>query len=326
MSSREGGGGERGESSEPHFSHPPFFHSFVPKIVSIPTQALPIAMISAAGFVRSVDGVSQDQPNSVKLVISGIYIAFPVIMNMFSFWVKLKYPIKSGKTNRLISEGIALHAAGLDAIDPITGEVVPPKDPNLTDEERHLGNILDHFAIYDLRKLCVEANTTFLLRSLEKRRYVAVLLLIGCITGVWNTFFLLEDDVLNFVPSLFQIGIGLSMMYLVIISFRVRAAWNLNELGVDVEFVRNWRATIGDVDKESKPKILQKILKTPEEVIKILKASLQKGKLRKRNIRKDISQGKMDQDTDEVENEVEMSSATAGAVVLRHRGSEESQI
>jgi Na+/melibiose symporter-like transporter len=90
-----------GERREAQFT---MFISFVPKIVSIPTQAIPIAMIAAAGFVESKDGVAQEQPASVATMISIIYIAFPVVMNIFSFMVKWNYPIKSDETNRKIAE------------------------------------------------------------------------------------------------------------------------------------------------------------------------------------------------------------------------------
>ena len=105
------------------------FISFVPKIVSIPTQALPIALIAAAGFVQSVDTDGdgevdpQDQPDSVKNVISMIYIGLPVVMNLFSFYIKWNYPIYNEEMNRKISEGIVLHASGLPAEDPVTGKV-----------------------------------------------------------------------------------------------------------------------------------------------------------------------------------------------------------
>ena len=126
-----------GERREAQFT---MFISFVPKIVSIPTQALPIALIAAAGFIESEDtdgdGVvdPQDQPNSVKTVISIIYIGLPVVMNIFSFYIKWNYPIYNEEMNRKISEGIVLHASGLPATDPITGKVIPPKG-NLSEGE-----------------------------------------------------------------------------------------------------------------------------------------------------------------------------------------------
>jgi GPH family glycoside/pentoside/hexuronide:cation symporter len=245
-----------GERREAQFT---MFISFVPKIVSIPTQAIPIALIAAAGFVPSIkddDNVSipQDQPKLVETVISIIYIAFPVVMNIFSFMVKWNYPIKTDAMNRKIAEGIVLHSAGLNAEDPITGKIIPPKG-ELTNDEIDMGNILDHFSLDDLRRLCKEADTDFLYRALFRRRILGGVILVACIVGVCGTFTLLQDQTLNFIPSMFQIGIGLSMMYLVIVNFRVNAAYTLNQKGIDVEAVRKWRDAIGDVKKkESKHK------------------------------------------------------------------------
>jgi hypothetical protein len=41
------------------------------------------------------------------------------------------------------------------------------------------------------------------------------------------------------------------MMYLVIVTFRVQAAYDLNQRGIDVDFVRKWRTHIGDTSKKS---------------------------------------------------------------------------
>ncbi len=262
-----------GERREAQFT---MFISFVPKIVSIPTQALPIALIAAAGFIESQedeDGniVAMNQPAAVKTVISVIYIAFPVIMNLFSFIVKYHYPIKSEEVNRRISEGIAIHATGLPAEDPITGKVVPPKGL-MTEDERHTGDLLDHFAIADLRRLSAEADTGFLLHALQRRRILGAFLLVCCIVGVWLTFPLLDNNTLNFIPSMFQIGIGLCMMYLVIINLRVAAGAELNQKGVDKEFVRKWRDSIGDGHKKKEGGRVK--LPSPQEVLKRLRASL----------------------------------------------------
>ncbi|GMH70471.1 hypothetical protein TL16_g05418 [Triparma laevis f. inornata] len=242
-----------GERREAQFT---MFISFVPKVVSIPTQALPIALIAAAGFIKSVDEDGdgkvepQDQPDAVKAVIKWIYIGLPVCMNIFSFYVKWHYPITSEEMNRKISEGITLHAAGLPAQDPITGKMIPCKG-NLTEKEIDDGNLLDHFALNDLKKLCKSADTSFLLQALYMRRAIGGFLLVGCLGGVYASFGWLEDPTLSFIPSMFQIGIGLAMMYLVIVTFRVQAAYELNKQGIDVEFVRKWRAHIGDTPKKS---------------------------------------------------------------------------
>jgi len=236
-----------GERREAQFT---MFISFVPKVVSIPTQALPIALIAAAGFVESEGGVAQDQPALVKTVISVIYIAFPVVMNIFSFYVKYNYSIKNEGMNRAISDGIVMHAAGLPAEDPITKKVVPPVG-NLSEVERGKGDLLDHFSLNDLKQLSKSANTDFLFHALVKRRWIGCFCLVGCVTGVGSTFSLLESASLNFVPSMFQIGIGLSMMYILIITLRIFAADDLRKSGVEVEFVRKWRNAIGDLEAKN---------------------------------------------------------------------------
>jgi hypothetical protein len=237
-----------GERREAQFT---MFISFVPKVVSIPTQALPIALIAAAGFVESVDGVAQEQPAAVRNVISVIYIAFPVVMNAFSFYVKYYYPITNEGMNRAISDGIALHACGLPAEDPITKKIVPPVG-NMSTEERDKGDLLDHFSLNDLKTLSQSANTDFLFHQLTKRRWLGLFLFVCCISGVVGTFNLLESNALNFVPSMFQIGIGLCMMYILIVTLRISAADSLRKEGVEVEFVRKWRNSIGDLETKKK--------------------------------------------------------------------------
>ena len=43
--------------------------TFIPKIVSVPAQAVPLALLSFFGFVAPVKGVTQDQPARVKMFI-----------------------------------------------------------------------------------------------------------------------------------------------------------------------------------------------------------------------------------------------------------------
>lgn len=86
-----------------------------------------------------------------------IYIGLPVVMNIFSFYIKWNYPIYNEEMNRKISEGIVMHASGLPAEDPVTGKVIPPKG-NLTPEEINDGNLLDHFSLNDLKRLCKEVR------------------------------------------------------------------------------------------------------------------------------------------------------------------------
>jgi len=55
-----------GERSEGRFT---IFQTFIPKIVSVPAQAIPLAMLSFFGFVSPVKGVPQAQPDGVRFFI-----------------------------------------------------------------------------------------------------------------------------------------------------------------------------------------------------------------------------------------------------------------
>ena len=55
-----------GQRSEGRFT---IFQTFLPKIVSVPAQAVPLALLSYFGFVAPVKGVPQEQPTGVKWFI-----------------------------------------------------------------------------------------------------------------------------------------------------------------------------------------------------------------------------------------------------------------
>ena len=107
-----------GQRREAQFT---MFSGFVPKIVSIPAQALPIAIIAAVGFRQSEFGCdadgelgiqAQSQSDLVKFTIQLFFILMPVAANIISFAIKTRYPIKSKTQNWKISAGITLHKKG----------------------------------------------------------------------------------------------------------------------------------------------------------------------------------------------------------------------
>ena len=264
-----------GERREAQFT---MLNAFVPKVVSIPMQAIPLALIAASGFVESVDGEPQAQPPAVKAIIQVIYIALPVLMNVCSFLVKLRYPIKAEATNRLISEGVALHTAGVAALDPITKKLVQPKTVK-TAEEKNNGALLDHFSSNDLAKLAEEGNTSQLLANLRFRFFFASSLVVMCLVGVITTFDFLDDSVLSVVPALFQIGFALSTLYAFFTVLRVKAAKELNGKGVETTFIRQWRLTIDDGDKRRANEVdpvkenpLEVAMKLRDAIIKVTRS------------------------------------------------------
>ena len=107
-----------GQRREAQFT---MFSGFVPKIVSIPSQALPIAIIAAVGFQQSTFGCSaegelgiqaQSQSDLVKFTIQLFFILMPVAANILSFAIKTRYPIKKKTQLWRINAGIELHKNG----------------------------------------------------------------------------------------------------------------------------------------------------------------------------------------------------------------------
>lgn len=126
--------------------------TFIPKIVSVPAQAVPLALLSFFGFVAPVKGVSQEQPEGVKLFImvrrgvilsalvatcacltpvflrlvpaQFIFFVLPCFLAICSFFIKTRFPIKTAKLSEEIVKGAALHLKGQVAQDPLTGQYV----------------------------------------------------------------------------------------------------------------------------------------------------------------------------------------------------------
>ena len=77
---------------------------------------------------------------------------------------------------------------------------------------------------------------------------------------------------MSFVPSMFQIGIGLSLMYMMIVNLKVRAAYKLDKVGVSQDFVMKWRIAIGHAPTKTEP--TSEVQKNPKLVIRVLKGAL----------------------------------------------------
>ena len=120
------------------------FWSILPKFVVIPSAALPFAVLASIGYVPN-----RPQSATVLLAIRGIFALAPAFCAVLSFIIAWRYPITE-KVHRAIREGIERHNRGLDALDPLTGENVPPPSGRGVDEST--GWFLDYFSAGELRR------------------------------------------------------------------------------------------------------------------------------------------------------------------------------
>ena len=77
------------------------FSVFIPKIVGIAAQSIPLAIMNFLDFVPSKNGVFFEQPNKVLEFIKFYSIGVPVLLSLISFYLKTFYPITEAKMKKL---------------------------------------------------------------------------------------------------------------------------------------------------------------------------------------------------------------------------------
>ena len=123
------------------------FWSIVPKLVAIPSAAVPLAVLGAWGYVPN-----QEQTHEVLFGIRAIYALFPIVPYLLAMVVMLRYPINE-HIHRAIRDGITAHAAGEHARDPVTGADASPRIEGVgEDTSWHL----DHFSRRELERLSTQ--------------------------------------------------------------------------------------------------------------------------------------------------------------------------
>jgi Na+/melibiose symporter-like transporter len=234
-----------GTRSEGRFT---IFQTFIPKIVSIPSQAVPLGLLSAFGFVAPKDGVAQEQPNAVKMFIKFVFFVLPTVFSLASFFVKNKFPIKTEKQMTQVAEGVALHMKGLPALDPLSNRMVslfPFKDQ----EEVKLSWGLDCFYVEQL-KLLSNKGPNALVSEMKKSLWIS---------GFWGVFFFLltvasasagalDTPSVAWIPSLTVIMMGIFLCASFVNWYRVQTATHYTKEPMDQEFLDKWIVFVDGVD------------------------------------------------------------------------------
>lgn len=82
--------------------------AFIPKVVSLFAQAIPLSFMAVIGFVPSDKGIVKDQPIQVKWFIRLFFSVVPIVISIASFFLKFKYPIENDETMIKIKTAIIL--------------------------------------------------------------------------------------------------------------------------------------------------------------------------------------------------------------------------
>lgn len=184
------------------------FSTLIPKFIAIPAAAIPLALINSIGFKPPIQGVAQPQEANVRTFIRLMFVLLPFLSYLFGLLVKFRFPIKSRAVSDQISRGIALHALGHAATDPVTGSLVPC--PKLDPHEEAALWAFEPFAQHELelfRALGHGALTRHSLRLAQGSVAFAIAML-GVVCGTFN---LLSHRRLSVLPVLAVILLGLGV-------------------------------------------------------------------------------------------------------------------
>jgi len=157
-----------GRRREAQFSS---FWMIVPKFVSVPAAAVPIAVLGALGYVPN-----QVQAPEVVTALRVLFAVVPAAAFALAFLLLLGYPITPVLHAR-IRAGIAARARGEPAKDPVSGAALAGRIAGSVDDET--GWFLDHFSPRELRRVLAGGA-----RELPRRTAAAALASAGvCIAA-----------------------------------------------------------------------------------------------------------------------------------------------
>jgi len=213
------------------------FKSLLPKMIGIPTSAVPLALMNALGFVPSVDGVSQTQPEAVVAFLRVTFVVVPVFFALASFTIKMRYPLSDPVTIRQISAGIGAHLHGQGFIDPISKKLVEHWQPQGRDEWQVW--LLESFPTVAAMQTLLSPNGAFpLKRAMARHLRTSIVCLLVALAVATATMPLLEQPQFSVVPVLATIGVGTGVGLVVFFSMRLNAARALVRYGYDPELVQ----------------------------------------------------------------------------------------
>ncbi len=119
--------------------------SIVPKFAQIPGAVLSLSALGAMGYAPQ----ASEQSPEVLLTLRVLIAVVPSIFYAASLLVMWWYPLTE-RVHREIRAGVALHAVGKVARDPITGQPLPPPDRREIDEASAW--FLDNFSVPELER------------------------------------------------------------------------------------------------------------------------------------------------------------------------------
>jgi hypothetical protein len=188
--------------------------AFIPKLVSLFAQAIPLSLLSIFGFIPTQNGYVHTQPSQVIYYIKTVFAVFPMILCVISFLFKLKYPINDDM-NEQIKKGIDLQKMEFENLkreninyykinDPVYEKkhinIIPNTDEyNIKNSVKTI-DFLNHFYSYHFLFLIYNHETIELKKILKAVIIICSSLSLLSFILLLYTFDYLSEQKYSFIP------------------------------------------------------------------------------------------------------------------------------
>ncbi len=204
------------------------FWTMVPKLVAIPGAALPIALLAMIGYVPN-----REQTPEVLLGLRILYALVPATFSAAAFFLARLYPIDE-KTHAAIRAGIAAHARGETATDPLNGKIVPPPSARAVNPETSW--FLDFFSPAELVHV-VAHGATGLRARVALKTGACLALFAGALAICFSTVGNLGEQP-GLAPVFSVVGGGFALTGACFHALRLRPAAQLASHPIDPALIR----------------------------------------------------------------------------------------
>jgi len=198
------------------------FKSFLPKVMAIPSCAIPISLMNAVGHVPPVNGMIQEQPSTVPMFLKLCGAVLTSAVSVYAYYQKTKFPLKTKEQVDLVADGVSAHLIGQPAVDPVSKRMF--SITKFEDHELDTVWTLDHFMgsfviaklMEDPEKACAD------LQARIKRKFRGACAFLGGF-GLMTVIMvgplgLMSSPKMSFVPTLAIVTVGGAVVYVVFAS------------------------------------------------------------------------------------------------------------
>jgi len=217
------------------------FKSFLPKVMAIPSCAIPISLMNAVGHVPPVNGMIQEQPSTVPMFLKLCGAVLTSAVSVYAYYQKTKFPLKTKEQVDLVADGVSAHLIGQPAVDPVSKRMF--SITKFEDHELDTVWTLDHFMgsfviaklMEDPEKACAD------LQARIKRKFRGACAFLGGF-GLMTVIMvgplgLMSSPKMSFVPTLAIVTVGGAVVYVVFAKLQLKAADKLMENPPPIEII-----------------------------------------------------------------------------------------